>query len=67
MAMVLCGRELLRLGCEVVLVGNTMPAINDITVSELSSAVEDIAIFCPTIKVRILVLTARYQLISVAV
>lgn len=44
-------RELLRLGAEVVMVGNTMPAINDITVTELVSAVEDIAGFCPTIKV----------------
>lgn len=33
------------------MVGNTMPAINDITVAELVSAVEDIAGFCPTIKV----------------
>lgn len=45
------GRELLRLGVEVVMVGNTMPAINDITVAELIAAVEDIAAFCPTIKV----------------
>lgn len=46
-----CVRELLRLGAEVVLVGNTLPAINDVTASELGSVVEDIAQFCPTIKV----------------
>ena len=33
------------------MVGNTMPAINDITVTELIAVVEDIAHFCPTIKV----------------
>ena len=33
------------------MVGNTMPAINDITVTELIAVVEDIARFCPTIKV----------------
>jgi len=43
-------RELLRRGTEVVLVGNTLPAINDITVSELVSVLEDVAQFCPVIK-----------------
>lgn len=33
------------------MVGNTMPAINDITATELIAVVEDIARFCPTIKV----------------
>ena len=47
----LLARELLRLGAEVVMVGNTMPAINDITVTELIAVAEDIAHFCPTIKV----------------
>ncbi|KAL3145762.1 hypothetical protein ABBQ38_015142 [Trebouxia sp. C0009 RCD-2024] len=50
LGMIPLARELLRLGAEVVMVGNTMPAINDITVTELVSAVEDIAGFCPTIK-----------------
>ena len=51
--MILCVlfRELLRRGSEVVLVGNTLPAINDITVSELVSVLEDVAQFCPVIKV----------------
>ena len=50
--MILCVafRELLRRGTEVVLVGNTLPAINDITVSELVSVLEDVAQFCPVIK-----------------
>ena len=50
--MVLCVffRELLRRGTEVVLVGNTLPAINDITVSELVAVLEDVAHFCPVIK-----------------
>ena len=50
--MILCVpfRELLRQGTEVVLVGNTLPAINDITVSELVSVLEDVAQFCPVIK-----------------
>ena len=46
-------RELLRLGAEVVMVGNTLPAINDITVTELTAAVEDVSRFCPTIKANI--------------
>lgn len=28
-------REMLRMGCEVVMVANTLPAINDITAAEL--------------------------------
>lgn len=43
-------RELLRRGTEVVLVGNTLPAINDITVSELVAVLEDVGHFCPVIK-----------------
>ena len=54
-------RELLRLGSEVVMVGNTMPAINDITVTELVSVVEDVAAFCPTIKVRCPVCAAAHS------
>ncbi len=52
LGMILCVlfRELLRRGTEVVLVGNTLPAINDITVSELVSVLEDVAQFCPVIK-----------------
>ncbi len=52
LGMILCVRirELLRRGSEVVLVGNTLPAINDITVSELMSVLEDVAHFCPVIK-----------------
>lgn len=33
------------------MVGNTLPAINDITVSELGSVLEDVSQFCPVIKV----------------
>ncbi len=59
--MILCVliRELLRRGSEVVLVGNTLPAINDITVSELVSVLEDVAQFCPVIKASSLPLGQR--------
>ena len=44
-------RELLRLGSEVVLVGNTLPAINDVTEDELVSVLDDVSQLCPTIQV----------------
>ncbi|KAI8462346.1 MAG: fumble-domain-containing protein [Monoraphidium minutum] len=43
-------RELLRLGCEVVLVANSLPAINDITAPELRSLLSAAAEVCPIIK-----------------
>lgn len=43
-------RELLRLGCEVVLVANSLPAINDITAPELRSLISAAAEICPIIK-----------------
>lgn len=43
-------RELLRAGCEVVLVANSLPAINDITADELCSVVAKAAEVCPIIK-----------------
>lgn len=64
--MILCVlfRELLRRGTEVVLVGNTLPAINDITVSELVSVLEDVAHFCPVIKASSLFLGQLATLLS---
>jgi len=43
-------RELLRAGCEVVMVANSTPAINDITAGELRSVVAKAAEVCPVIK-----------------
>ena len=43
-------RELLRGGCEVVLVANSLPAINDITACELRGVVAKAAEVCPIIK-----------------
>lgn len=40
-------RELLRRGCEVVLVANSLPAINDVIVTELEKLVEECALLCP--------------------
>lgn len=34
-----------------VLVGNTLPAINDVTADELVSVIDDVAQFCSTIQV----------------
>ncbi|KAF8056112.1 pantothenate kinase 2 [Scenedesmus sp. PABB004] len=43
-------REMLRLGCEVVMVANSLPAINDITAAELRSLLSEAAEVCPIIK-----------------
>lgn len=44
-------RELLKLGSEVVLCANSLPAINDITVQELKDLVQTVSGICPIIKV----------------
>ena len=46
-------REFLRYGVEVVLCANSLPAINDITASELRTLTEQVAELCPIIKVRL--------------
>lgn len=43
-------RELIRLGCEVVMAANSQPAINDITAPELRSLLSAAAEHCPIIK-----------------
>lgn len=43
-------REMLRLGCEVVLVANSLPAINDITAQELRTVVATAAKACPVLR-----------------
>lgn len=43
-------RELLSLGCEVVLAANSLPAINDITAPELKGLLSAVAELCPVIK-----------------
>ncbi|KAL4425789.1 hypothetical protein ABPG75_009805 [Micractinium tetrahymenae] len=50
LGMIPFARELLRMGAEVVLVANSLPAINDITVSELRSVVAKAAEACPIIR-----------------
>ena len=44
-------REMLRMGTEVVLCANHLPAINDITATELEELIETVAEICPTLKV----------------
>jgi type II pantothenate kinase len=43
-------RELLKCGCEVVMVANQQPAINDITAPELSEVMRAAAQLCPLIQ-----------------
>lgn len=43
-------REFLRLGAEVVLVANSLPAINDITAAELRAVVARAAEYCPILR-----------------
>ena len=52
LGMVPLARELLRMGAEVVLVANSLPAINDITAPELRSLLDAAGALCPTIKAR---------------
>ena len=43
-------RELLRGGAEVVLVANSLPAINDVTAPELRQLIDAASAFCPVLK-----------------
>lgn len=43
-------REFLRCGCEVIMIANSQPAINDITASELKSVVAKASEVCPIIR-----------------
>ena len=49
--MIPLARELLRMGAEVVLCANSLPAINDITAQELRELIDKVADMCPIIKV----------------
>ena len=51
LGMVPFARELLRMGAEVVMVANSLPAINDITTPELRALLQDISEVDPIIKV----------------
>ena len=44
-------REMLKMGSEVVLCANSLPAINDITVQELKELVDTVGKICPIIQV----------------
>ena len=46
-------RELLRMGSEVVMVANSLPAINDVTCAELRTLLESVCEICPVLKVRL--------------
>lgn len=43
-------RELLRMGCEVIMVANSLPAINDITAPELRTLLSAASQHCPIIR-----------------
>ena len=49
--MVPLARELLRMGSEVVMVANSLPAINDVTCAELRTLLESLCEVCPVLKV----------------
>ena len=44
-------RELLRMGSEVIMVANSLPAINDVTCAELRTLLESVCDICPVLKV----------------
>ena len=49
--MIPLARELLRMGSEVVMVANSLPAINDVTCAELRTLLESLCEVCPVLKV----------------
>ena len=51
--MIPLARELLRMGSEVVMVANSLPAINDVTCAELRTLLESVCQICPLLKVRL--------------
>lgn len=51
--MIPLARELLRMGSEVVMVANSLPAINDVTCAELRTLLESVCEICPLLKVRL--------------
>ena len=52
LGMIPFARELLRMGAEVVMVANSLPAINDITTPELRALLQAVSETDPVIKVR---------------
>ena len=52
--MIPLARELLRMGSEVVMVANSLPAINDVTCAELRTLLESVCEMCPVLKVGLL-------------
>ena len=52
LGMVPLARELLRGSCEVVMVANAQPAINDVTVWELQALLHSASAHCSLLKVR---------------
>ena len=51
LGMIPLARELLRMGSEVVMVANSLPAINDVTCAELRTLLESVCETCPILKV----------------
>ena len=51
LGMIPLARELLRMGSEVVMVANSLPAINDVTCAELRTLLESLCEVCPVLKV----------------
>ena len=54
LGMIPLARELLRMGSEVVMVANSLPAINDVTCAELRTLLGSVCDICPILKVRLL-------------
>jgi len=54
LGMIPLARELLRMGSEVVMVANSLPAINDVTCAELRTLLASVCDICPILKVCLL-------------
>lgn len=61
LGMIPLARELLRMGSEVVMVANSLPAINDVTTAELRTLLESVCEICPFLKVAFKILRSHQQ------
>jgi type II pantothenate kinase len=61
LGMIPLARELLRMGSEVVMVANSLPAINDVTTAELRTLLESVCQICPVLKVAFKLLCSCLQ------
>ena len=63
LGMIPLARELLRMGSEVVMVANSLPAINDVTTAELRTLLDSVCDICPVLKVTFKLLRSCLQVI----